>query len=133
MKLVAETGTSLDRIVERVAKVNTVVSEIATNAQSQAAGLKEVNTAVGQMDQTTQQNAAMAEESTAATRVLLPTSRRNWPPSWQPLQQGHSVRCNHRAVKARLPEKGKFNGPLSESYQSLSICLESDISRYPGA
>ncbi|MEQ1520027.1 MAG: HAMP domain-containing methyl-accepting chemotaxis protein [Aestuariivirga sp.] len=75
VKLVAETGTSLDRIVERVAQVNTVVTEIATNAQSQAAGLKEVNTAVGQMDQTTQQNAAMAEESTAATRTLAGQSQ----------------------------------------------------------
>lgn len=75
VKLVAETGASLYRIVERVAQVNTVVSEIATNAQSQAAGLKEVNTAVGQMDQTTQQNAAMAEESTAATRTLAGQSQ----------------------------------------------------------
>ena len=75
VKLVAETGASLDRIVERVAQVNTVVSEIATNAQSQAAGLKEVNTAVGQMDQTTQQNAAMAEQSTAATRTLANQSQ----------------------------------------------------------
>ena len=71
----AETGTSLDRIVERVAQVNTVVSEIAASAQSQAAGLQQVNTAVGQMDQTTQQNAAMAEESTAATRTLAQQSQ----------------------------------------------------------
>jgi methyl-accepting chemotaxis protein len=75
VKLVGETGTSLDQIVERVAQVNTVVSEIATNAQAQAVGLKEVNTAVGQMDQTTQQNAAMAEESTAATRTLAGQSQ----------------------------------------------------------
>ncbi len=75
VKLVAETGTSLDRIVDRVAQVNTVVTEIAASAQSQAAGLQQVNTAVGQMDQTTQQNAAMSEESTAATRTLAGQSQ----------------------------------------------------------
>ena len=68
--LVDETGRSLVRIVDQVAKINAVVCEIAASAEEQAAGLAQVNTAVNQMDQVTQQNAAMVEESTAASHGL---------------------------------------------------------------
>lgn len=70
VKLVGQTGTSLDRITERVGEIDQVVGEIASAATEQATGLAEVNTAVDQMDQTTQQNAAMVEEATAATHNL---------------------------------------------------------------
>jgi methyl-accepting chemotaxis protein len=70
VKLVAETGKSLERIMAQVGEINTVVGEIAAGAREQATGLQEVNTAINQMDQATQQNAAMVEETTAATRSL---------------------------------------------------------------
>jgi methyl-accepting chemotaxis protein len=70
VKLVGETGEALGRIVTQVAKVTSVVSEIAASAQEQASGLAEVNTAVNSMDQATQQNAAMVEQSTAASQSL---------------------------------------------------------------
>jgi methyl-accepting chemotaxis protein len=70
VQLVAETGQSLDRIMAKVAEINTVVSDIAAGAQEQATGLQQVNTAVNEMDKVTQQNAAMAEEATAAGRSL---------------------------------------------------------------
>jgi methyl-accepting chemotaxis protein len=70
VKLVAETGKSLERIMAQVAEINDVVSEIAAGAKEQATGLEEVNTAINQMDQVTQQNAAMVEESTAASHSL---------------------------------------------------------------
>ncbi|WP_312160568.1 methyl-accepting chemotaxis protein [Phenylobacterium sp.] len=68
--LVGETGEALQRIVSRVAEIDSLVSEIAASAQEQAVGLQQVNTAVNQMDQVTQQNAAMVEESTAASHAL---------------------------------------------------------------
>ena len=68
--LVGETGKALSRIVDQVAQINGVMSEIAASSQEQATGLQEVNTAVNQMDQATQQNAAMVEESTAASHSL---------------------------------------------------------------
>ena len=74
VELVAETGTSLERIVSRVMEINRVVADIAASAEQQANGLQEVNTAVDQMDQATQQNAAMVEEATAATRNLAQQS-----------------------------------------------------------
>ena len=70
VQLVGQTGEALNRIVGRVAEIDSLVSEIAASAQEQATGLQQVNTAVNQMDQVTQQNAAMVEESTAASHSL---------------------------------------------------------------
>lgn len=70
VRLVGETGEALQRIVDRVAEIDSLVSEIAASAQEQATGLAQVNTAVNQMDQVTQQNAAMVEQSTAASHSL---------------------------------------------------------------
>jgi methyl-accepting chemotaxis protein len=70
VKLVAETGEKLGKIVARVDEMTGLVNEIATAAERQAGNLRQVNTAVNEMDQVTQQNAAMVEETTAATRNL---------------------------------------------------------------
>jgi methyl-accepting chemotaxis protein len=70
VRLVAETGKSLERIMVQVTEINGIVTDIASGAQEQATGLTQINTAVNQMDQFTQQNAAMVEESTAASHSL---------------------------------------------------------------
>ena len=50
VRLVAETGKSLERIMSQVSEINTVVANIATGAHEQAASLQEVNTAITHMD-----------------------------------------------------------------------------------
>jgi methyl-accepting chemotaxis protein len=70
VRLVADTGNALERIMAQVNDINAVVVEIAASASEQSTGLREVNIAVGQMDQVTQQNAAMVEETTAASHNL---------------------------------------------------------------
>jgi methyl-accepting chemotaxis protein len=70
VKLVAETGKSLEYIASQVAAINAVVAEIASGAREQATGLEQIHIAINQMDQVTQQNAAMVEESTAANHSL---------------------------------------------------------------
>jgi methyl-accepting chemotaxis protein len=70
VKLVGDTGQALTLIVEKVAEIDGLISEIATSSHEQATGLNEVNAAVNQMDQVTQQNAAMVEEATAAAHSL---------------------------------------------------------------
>ena len=70
VKLVAETGKSLDLIMGQVAEINDVVNSIAAGAKDQSTGLEEVNQAINSMDHVTQQNAAMVEESTAASHSL---------------------------------------------------------------
>jgi methyl-accepting chemotaxis protein len=70
VELVDRTGSFIERIVDRVAQIDGLVTEIAAGAQEQSKGIAEVNNAVNQMDQLTQQNAAMVEESTAASHAL---------------------------------------------------------------
>ena len=70
VKLVAETGKALERIIAQVSEINRVVADIAAGAHEQATGLSQVNTAINQMDQSTQQNATMVEASNAASRSL---------------------------------------------------------------
>jgi methyl-accepting chemotaxis protein len=70
VELVAETGTLLGKIVERVGDISELITQISESATSQANSLVQVNSAVGEMDRMTQQNAAMVEESTAAARSL---------------------------------------------------------------
>jgi len=70
VKYVGESGEALKKIVDFVAQINTLVSEMAQAAEQQSTGIEEVNAAVSQMDQVTQQNAAMVEESTAASHNL---------------------------------------------------------------
>ncbi|WP_431830613.1 methyl-accepting chemotaxis protein [Caulobacter radicis] len=70
VSLVGQTGEALQRIVDQVATIDALVTEIAASATEQSTGLHQVNTAVNQMDQVVQQNAAMVEEATAATHSL---------------------------------------------------------------
>ena len=70
VKLVGETGQTLDQILAQVGEINDLVGEIAASSKEQAVGLAEVNSAVNKMGQVTQQNAAMVEQSTAATHAL---------------------------------------------------------------
>ena len=70
VRLVGETGKSLERIIAEVTEINASVASIAEGAIQEAAGLDEIKAAVGQMDQVTQKNAAMAEQSTKAGQDL---------------------------------------------------------------
>jgi methyl-accepting chemotaxis protein len=70
VKLVGETGRSLERIMAQVTDINAVVGDIAAGAHEQSTALQEINGAIEQMNLVTQQNAAMVEESTAAGHSL---------------------------------------------------------------
>ena len=65
-----ESGTSLDRIVTAVEKVNVLNSEIANASQEQSTGMEAINRAVLELDKVTQLNAASAEESAASSDSL---------------------------------------------------------------
>ncbi|WP_239807181.1 methyl-accepting chemotaxis protein [Croceicoccus hydrothermalis] len=68
--LVGETGQSLDRIIDRIAQISTLIEDIASAASMQSDGLSQISGAVTEMDGVTQQNAAMVEQATAAARQL---------------------------------------------------------------
>ncbi len=75
VRLVGETGGVLQRIVDRVAEIDGLITNISASAQEQATGLHQVNSAINDMDQVTQQNAAMVEQSTAASHALVQESQ----------------------------------------------------------
>jgi methyl-accepting chemotaxis protein len=70
VKLVGETGQTLDQILGQVIEINDLVGEIAASSKAQAGGLAEVNAAVAQMGQVIHQNGAMVEQSAAGARAL---------------------------------------------------------------
>ena len=70
VKLVNETGATLERITGQIKELADLVHDIAGAAQQQATALKQVSAAVNNMDRATQQNAAMIEQTTAASTSL---------------------------------------------------------------
>ncbi|MDQ8185463.1 methyl-accepting chemotaxis protein [Pelagicoccus sp. SDUM812002] len=60
----------LERICSKAFEMDELMSNMATSAQEQSAGITQLNTALTQMDQVTQTNAASAEETASATVQL---------------------------------------------------------------
>jgi methyl-accepting chemotaxis protein len=69
-EFVNETGAALTEIVNSVAQVGEMVSQIASASAEQTAGIDQVNQAVAQMDDMTQQNAALAEQAAAGSIAM---------------------------------------------------------------
>lgn len=68
--LVENAGKTMNDIVESVARVTTIIDEIATASSEQSAGISQVNQAISQMDHVVQQNAAVVEQATAAAESM---------------------------------------------------------------
>ncbi len=68
--LVADAGQTMQRILQAIERVSTIVDEITHASAEQSTGVGQIGEAVGQMDQVTQQNAALVEESAAAAESL---------------------------------------------------------------
>jgi methyl-accepting chemotaxis protein len=68
--LAAETGRSIDRVIEQIQQVSALIGEVASGNREQSQGIAQVNQAVTHLDQATQQNAALVEESSAAAASL---------------------------------------------------------------
>jgi methyl-accepting chemotaxis protein len=70
VKLVGQTGTSLEEILAMVEEVVTKVNEIADTTVEQSKSINQVNGRVDAMDSDAQQNAAMLEETAASGQML---------------------------------------------------------------
>ena len=71
VKLVNQTGESLDQIVNKISEISQLVARIAKTAEEQANGIQQINVTIGEMGKSTSQNAAMVEQSTAAAHSLV--------------------------------------------------------------
>ncbi len=69
------TAVALGEIVDGVARVTSLVSEIATASNEQARGIGDVNEGISQIDKVTQTNTASAEQSAAASQDLSRQAR----------------------------------------------------------
>lgn len=69
-ELASDAGTSMRNVLEVVARLTDIMSEISSASHEQSEGVSQVGTAVVQMDQMTQQNAALVEESASAASSL---------------------------------------------------------------
>ncbi len=121
VKLVGETGRALTSIVDRVAQIDVLISEIAKSSQEQATGLHEVNTAVNQMDQVTQQNAAMVEEATAAA-ANLKSSSQELGQLMARFQTGHSM-ARSRPQAAELGRDRPGRNPVARQQVKIAASM----------
>ena len=67
---VNDAGRTMDEIVDSVAKVTSLITEITAASREQAQGIAQVSETVTQLEKVTQQNAAMVEEASAAAGSL---------------------------------------------------------------
>nr|WP_315465239.1 methyl-accepting chemotaxis protein [uncultured Rhodoferax sp.] len=69
-RIVAESGATMNDIVQSVERVTHMIAAIAGAADGQSAEISQVNGSISQLDQMTQQNAALVEQSSAAAESL---------------------------------------------------------------
>ena len=69
-RLVQDAGSTMQEVVDSVARVNAIMGEITVASHEQRTGIDQVNQAIGEMDQVTQQNAALVEEAAAAAASM---------------------------------------------------------------
>jgi methyl-accepting chemotaxis protein len=69
-RLVGDAGQTMREILDRVARVSQIVSDIASAGGKQSDGIAQVHSAVAQIDDVTQQNAALVEQVAAASHSL---------------------------------------------------------------
>jgi methyl-accepting chemotaxis protein len=70
VELVNRAGASLGEILESIQRLTTIVSDITTASNDQAARIENINAALSKLEEFTQQNSALVEENAAATKTL---------------------------------------------------------------
>jgi methyl-accepting chemotaxis protein len=63
-------GVKMNRVVDGVTVISTLLGEISTAASQQSQGVRQVGSAITQLDAMTQQNAALVEQTAAAAEAL---------------------------------------------------------------
>ena len=87
-------GRTMTEIVASIARVTTIMEEIAAASHEQQAGIEHINQALGQMDDITQQNAALVEQAAAAADSM----------------REQTARLSETVAVFKLPEDGPVVG-----------------------
>jgi methyl-accepting chemotaxis protein len=103
-RLVENAGKTMSEIVDSVAKVSSIIDQIATASTEQSAGIGQVSQAINQMDQVVQQNAAVVEQASAAAESMRSQAQRlNEVASVFKLNEEDASRLNRRRDPSRSP------------------------------
>jgi len=70
MALVTQAGETMHEVIDAIARVTSIVSEISLATGEQSTGIGQIGQAIAGLDEMTQQNAALVEESAAAAHSL---------------------------------------------------------------
>ncbi|MEO1330435.1 MAG: methyl-accepting chemotaxis protein, partial [Pseudomonadota bacterium] len=70
VRLVGETGESLEAIASGIDRMDAMIKDITAASREQASGVEEISNAINHMDEMTQHNAAMANESASQAKGL---------------------------------------------------------------
>ena len=98
---VNRTGSTMQDIVQSIARVSDIVGEIAEASRAQSKGLAQINLAVSNLDDVTQQNAALVEETSAASSALQAQARQMAAMSAQFVLDGRSSQATVTAAHAQ--------------------------------
>ncbi len=74
-KLVDQAGSAINEVVSAVARVDQIMTEIATASEEQGRGIGQVNQAVTELDQVTQHNVRLVSEASSAANALEAEAR----------------------------------------------------------
>ena len=113
------TAAGFTDIVDSIAKVTDLVSEIAASSGEQAQGVQQVTIGLGQIDQVTQQNTASAEEGAAAAEELSSQADQ--------LRQMLSrfVLKNGRAIRPQFNTDTSYSAPSAPSAPAFAAPQQS--------
>ena len=120
VRLVGESGVTLNAMVAGFGFIGELVGAIAQSAQQQSQRLTAVDRAVASMDQMTQANAAMVEQCSASTRSLADEAR---------ALIGHVGAFQTRGAE-RARDHGPGKGQRRESLAALDAGSEADLSQW---
>ncbi len=70
VELVQNAGHTMEKMLDAIASVKTIMDDIVAASDEQSRGISQVTQAVHEMDGVTQQNAALVQEATAAAASL---------------------------------------------------------------
>ncbi len=69
-RLVGESGETLNKIINSVQQVTSIIAEISNASREQTSGIEDISKTIAQLDEMTQQNAALVEEAAAASSSM---------------------------------------------------------------
>jgi methyl-accepting chemotaxis protein len=118
VKLVSETGATMDGVVESFKRITSLVTDIADASREQSTGIDQITHAVSQMDEVTQQNAALVEQAAAAAESLE--------------EQAHVLADTVGRFKVAAAHSAAYHAVDSVSYKTLPpIAARSKASSAP--